>query len=202
MATAAGSVTVGVLGELRLVVRLQQQADHFADELVRPRWQTQRPLLPVLLWDVVPPDRSKPVALVTQRVDDALDLAQGHAVRGFRVGSGGHRSLVGVDAPVGQQVQLRVEQLPIQLIQRQAAPAAFTEDLQDRFGALHYAYLPVPKCPVACAPSPCGRLSAEVRRRRGALAGPFPTPPSRTRRDPFRSPGSPATIPRLLAVGH
>ena len=35
----------------------------------------------------------------------------------------------------------------------------------------------------------------EVGRRRGALAGPFPTPPSRTRRDRFRSPGSPATIP-------
>ena len=89
-----------------------------------------------------PLDGLEPVALVTQRVDDALDLAQRHAVRGFRVGSGRHRSLVGVDAPVGQQVQLRVEQLPIQLIARQAAPAAFTEDIQDRFGALHYAYLP------------------------------------------------------------
>ncbi len=42
----------------------------------------------------------------------------------------------------------------------------------------------------------------EVGRRRGALAGPFPTPSSRTRRDRFRSPGSPATIPRLLVVGH
>jgi len=104
VATPAGPVTVGMLGELRLVVRLQQQAQHFAEQLVRPRWQTKRPLLPVLLWDVVPPDGLEPVALVTQRVDDALDLAQRHAVRGFRVGSGRHRSLVGVDAPVGQQI--------------------------------------------------------------------------------------------------
>jgi hypothetical protein len=36
---------------------------------------------------------------------------------------------------------------------------AFTEGIQDRFGVLHYAYLPVFGYPVACAPSPCGRLS-------------------------------------------
>ena len=44
--------------------------------------------------------------------------------------------------------------------------------------------------------------AAEVGCRRGARVGPFPTPPSRTRREPFSSPGSPATIPRLLAAGH
>ena len=42
--------------------------------------------------------------------------------------------------------------------------------------------------------SNCVGVDAEVRRRRGALAGPFPTPPSRTRRDRFRSPGSPVTM--------
>ena len=159
VAPPAGPETVGAVGELRLVVRLQQQTHDFADQLVRPRRQSQRPLLPVLLGNVVAPDGLEPVALVTQRVDDALDLAHAHAVRGLRVGSRGHRSLVGVDAPVGQQIQLRVEQLPIQLIARQAAPAAFTEDLQDRFGVLHYAYLAALRCPVTCAPSPCGRLS-------------------------------------------
>ena len=35
---------------------------------------------------------------------------------------------------------MRVEQLPVQFITRQAAPSAFTEDIQYRFGALHYAY--------------------------------------------------------------
>ena len=52
VAAPAGPVTVGVLGELRLVVRLQQQAHDFAEQLVRPRRQTKRPLLPVLLGDV------------------------------------------------------------------------------------------------------------------------------------------------------
>jgi site-specific DNA recombinase len=36
VATPAGPVTVGAIGELRLVIRLQQQADHFAEQLVRP----------------------------------------------------------------------------------------------------------------------------------------------------------------------
>ena len=49
----------------------------------------------------------------------------------------------GVDAAVGQQVQLRVEQLPVKLIQRQSLPAALTEDTQYRFGVLHFAYLSV-----------------------------------------------------------
>ena len=159
VAAPAGPVTVGVIGELRLVVRLQQQADHFAEQLVRPRRQTQRPLFPVLLGNVASPDGPKPVALVTHRVDDALDLGRRHAVRGFRVGSGRHRSFVGVDASVGQQIQLRVEQLSIDPFQRQTVPAAFTEDIQDRFGVLHYAYLAVLRCPATCAPSPCGRLS-------------------------------------------
>jgi hypothetical protein len=159
VAAPAGPVTMRTVRELRLVIRLQQQADHFAEQLVRPRRQTQRPLLPVLLGNVAPPDRPKPKTLVTHRVDDALDLGQRHAVRGFRVGSGRHRPLVGVDAPVGQQIQLRVEQLSIDPFQRQTLPAAFTEDIQNRFGVLHYAYLAALRCPATCAPSPCGRLS-------------------------------------------
>ena len=39
-----------------------------------------------------------------------------------------------VDTPVGQFVQLRVEQLPVEFVRRQATPAAFTEDTQYRFG--------------------------------------------------------------------
>lgn len=50
---------------------------------------------------------------------------------------------VGVDPPVGQQIQLRVEQLPIQLLTRQLPPAAPTQDTQHRFGVLHFAYLPI-----------------------------------------------------------
>src|ERR1035438_7081703 len=152
-------ITVGMIRKLRLIVRLQQQTHNFAEQLIRPRRQAQWSLLPVLLGDVESPDWFESIPLVTQSVNDPVDLPQCHAVRGFRVGSGRHRSFVGVDAPVGQQIQLRVEQLPIQLIQRQTLPAAFTEYTQYRFGVLHYAYLPVIRCPVTCAPSPCRRLS-------------------------------------------
>ena len=42
---------------------------------------------------------------------------------------------------MGQQIQLRVEQLSIQFVARQSSPAAFTEDTQYRFGGLHFACL-------------------------------------------------------------
>jgi hypothetical protein len=45
--------------------------------------------------------------------------------------------------PPGEQVQLRVEHLPVQFLARQALPAALTDDAKYRFGALHFAYLPV-----------------------------------------------------------
>ena len=63
--------------------------------------------------------------------------------------------MVGVQTPVGHQIQVRVEQLPIHLIARQATPTAFTEDIKNRFGVLHYAYLPAFDCPVTWPPSPC-----------------------------------------------
>jgi hypothetical protein len=80
---------------------------------------------------------------VAHRVDDDADPFQGHTVRGFLRDPRCHRAVVGVDAPVGQQIQLRVEQLSIQFIARQAMPTAFTKDTEHRFGALHFAYLPI-----------------------------------------------------------
>jgi hypothetical protein len=50
------------------------------------------------------------------------------------------RALIGIGAPVGQQTPLPVEQLPVQLLTRQATPAALTQDIQHRFGALHDTY--------------------------------------------------------------
>ena len=178
VAAPAGTETVGPAGELRLVVRLQQQAHHFAEQLVRPGRQAERAEFPVLFRDVDPPGRAEPVALVAHRIDDAADLAQGHAVHGFPGGPGRHRSVVGVDPPVGQQIQLRVEQLPVQLIQRQSLPAALTEDTQHGFGVLHFAYLsvpgvrsPVPLRPAGGFPASLGRslllrLLWELRRHR------------------------------------
>src|SRR5262249_19325276 len=153
------SEPVGPAGKRRLVVRLQQQANHLAADLARPGRQPQRAGLPVLLRDVPPPDRSESVTLVAHRRDDAADLRLGHAVHGLLRDPGCHRAVIGVDAPVGQQIQLRVEQLSIQFVYWQAAPASLTQDTQHRCGALHYAYLPTWWCPITWPPSPCGRLS-------------------------------------------
>ena len=133
---------MGTARELWLVVCLQQEADHFANKFVGPGRQSERSFLPVLFRDVDPPDGGEPVALVAHRINDAADLAQRHAVCGLPAGPRGHRTMVGVDAPVGQQIQVRVEQLPVEPFHWQATPAAITQDIQHCSGVLHYAYLP------------------------------------------------------------
>ena len=42
VAAAARAETVRAAGELRLVICLQQEADHFADEFIRPGRQAER----------------------------------------------------------------------------------------------------------------------------------------------------------------
>jgi hypothetical protein len=64
-------------GELRLVIRFQENAHYFADEFIRPWRQAERPqVAAVLLRDVNPSCWLEPVALVAQRIDDAPDLGQ------------------------------------------------------------------------------------------------------------------------------
>ena len=67
---------MGAVGEGRLVVRLQQETDHFPDELVRPGRQAERAQLPVLFRDEHAPGWGEPVSLVAYRIDDAPDLGQ------------------------------------------------------------------------------------------------------------------------------
>ncbi|MGH3405118.1 MAG: hypothetical protein ACRDRJ_21835 [Streptosporangiaceae bacterium] len=112
----------------RLEDRLQQEADHLADQLVRPRRQPQGPHLPVLLRDVHAAGRVEPVPLAAQQPDDLVDLSLGHAVGGFLVRPRRHRTLVGVDVAVGGQEQFSVEHLPVKLRARKAPPAALAEN--------------------------------------------------------------------------
>ena len=117
-----------MVGELRFVIRFKEQTHHFSHQFVRPGRQAERPTFPILLWDVNTPDGLESVALVAHRINDASDLTQRHVVRGLRIRPRRHGPLVGVQTPVGQQIQLRVEQLSVQFSTRQAAPAALTED--------------------------------------------------------------------------
>jgi hypothetical protein len=130
MTPAAGAEPVGAVGELRLVVRLQDQAEHFLQQLVRPGRQSQRTLLArSLLLDVAAPHRSPPVALLTEHADDRLDLAEVHAVHSLAGDPRGHRARIPVDLAVSEQVQVRVEQASVDPFQRQTPPAAITNDL-------------------------------------------------------------------------
>ena len=144
------------VGELRLVVRLKEQADHLADQLVRPRGQPEGAELAIPLGNVDAAGRGEPVPLVPHQPDDLVDLVLGHAVGGFLCRPGRHRPLVGVDVPVGGQVQIPVAHLPVKLRERQALPAALAENAKYHCGFLHFACLMAPYRPVACAPSPCG----------------------------------------------
>src|SRR6266571_1404645 len=105
VAAPAGTETVGAIGEGRLIVCLQQEADYFTDELVRPGRQAERSRFPILLGNMDPPDGLESVAFVAQRIDDASDLRLGHSVCGLSVDSGCHGSLIGVQTPVGQLIQ-------------------------------------------------------------------------------------------------
>ena len=77
--------------------------------------------------------------------------------------------MVGVDVAVGQQVQILVEHLPVELRERQAFPAALAENVKYHFGCLHFAYLMASLSFITCAPSPCGPLLAVSR-----LSGRYP----------------------------
>src|SRR5215210_273654 len=138
--------TVRSVAELRLVIRLQDEADHLLHQLVRPRRDTERAQL-VRAWflDVDAPGRPPPVAFVTQSARDRLDLGQRHPIGGFSSRAWGESTIVAVDLLVGGEVQLGVEQESVDALQGQSPPAPLADDAQDRFGFTHLAHLPLLK---------------------------------------------------------
>jgi hypothetical protein len=58
--------------------------------------------------------------------NDTPDLVQGHAIHGFTGDPSGHRTRIGVQPLIGQQIQPWIEQQSIQPFHRQTTPAAFT----------------------------------------------------------------------------
>src|SRR3954465_14737478 len=112
---------------------------------------------------------------MTQGVDDPADLRQRHPVDGLRRDARRHGTGVAGDPFVGKQEQFGIEQLSINVLQRQTSPAAIVDDPQDGFGASHLAYLParvsghLPPFPVWTAFPPSGDY-------RGAPPPPPPPP--------------------------
>src|ERR1700736_1381836 len=136
-------------------MRTEPEGSLEATALCRPHWHAERAEFAVLLWNVDAPGRRKPVFLLPHQPYDLFDLFLGHAVSSFLTGPRRHRPLVGIDVPVGQVVQILIEQLPVKLLAWQALPAALAENVQNHFGCLHCASLmvigrssPVPLRPV------------------------------------------------------
>ncbi len=142
VAPSAWPKPVRARGELRLEVRLQDQADDFLQQSVRPDGNAEGALLGrVLLLDVDAPGWRPSVALEAQGLDDRIDVRQGHAVGRFGGDSRCQRPFVGGDPSKRPQVQLPVEQVPVDTLQRQPSAASVLDDSQQGCGALHYADL-------------------------------------------------------------
>src|SRR5690348_8186067 len=101
-----------------------------------------------------PPHGRPTKTLIAQIVNERLDFRPAHAVDGFWGRTRCHGALVGVQAPIGTQIQLRVVEERVYPLQRQSSSAAVANDGQYRFSVLHSAYLPTwaSKSPTALRP--------------------------------------------------
>src|SRR6266536_2151726 len=141
VAATAPTETMGVLGELRVVVGVQDEPEHLLQQFVRPGGQSERTPFPVRLRDVRPPDRRPAIPLEAHGVDDGIDLRQAGPVRRLRRRARRHRPTVAGDLAVRKQVQVPNEEQSIDALQRQSSLAAVADDPQERLGVPHHAYL-------------------------------------------------------------
>ncbi len=144
VASAPRAKAVRLGGELRLVVCLQDGAHDLLQQFVRPSRDAERTEFTSFLRDVGPPDGGPSMALVPQPVDDRIDLPPRHPVHGLCRCAPGHRPRIAVDPTVGPQVEVRVVELSIDILQVETLLASLTNDGEDRFGVTHLAYLDFP----------------------------------------------------------
>src|SRR5262249_61644567 len=98
--------SMGAVGELRLVVRLQKEADDFLEQLIRPGGHPERTLLRrVGFLDVDTPDGRPPIAFLAECVNDGTDLHQGHPIYGFPGASRRHGARMAIDSPIGHEIE-------------------------------------------------------------------------------------------------
>src|SRR5436190_15903730 len=110
--------------ELRLVVRLKQASHDFLKQFVREARQTEWSHFPLFLRHIRPSNGCPTIASVTKIVDDLLDFGERHGISGFWCRSRSHRAVVGVDASVSSQVEIRIVELPIEVIYRYSSFAS------------------------------------------------------------------------------
>jgi hypothetical protein len=132
--------SVRMLAEDGVVIGFQDAPQHFCQEFVAPDWHPKRSEFSRLFGDVGPARGLPVITLLPQGGNDRLNFLQAHAVSGFLGDTGGHRACVPVDLPVGAQVMLPIEQLPIHALEGQSISASLVKKVQVHSGVLHCAY--------------------------------------------------------------
>src|SRR5438552_54277 len=117
-----------MLAELDIKVGIQNHPHDFSDELIRPCGDTKWTFLPVFLGN---PDSScwfPVIPLMAKGLDNGIDFLQAHFIRCLLGDCARHCAVVAVDASIGFQIHLSIEQLSINTLYRQTAFASFTEN--------------------------------------------------------------------------
>jgi hypothetical protein len=76
-----------------------------------------------------------------RRIDIRLDFVQAHPIHGFLRHAGRHGAFVPGYLSVGEQVEFRIEQSSVKILQRQSSAASVSDDTQNGFGVSHFANL-------------------------------------------------------------
>ncbi len=92
-------------------------------------------------------------------LNDLVDFRQCHRVYCFRCRALGHRTFVGVQFRVGSQVQFRIVELSVEILDWECSLPAFLDDIQHGCGCSHHEYLAFLNIVVTCAAWPCARPS-------------------------------------------
>ena len=112
--------SVRVWAELNVVIGVQDQPDHFRQELVAPDGQSERSLFPVPLGDVGSACWLPLIPFEAQSTYDVLYPLERHAINGFRGHAFGGRASVAIDLAIGGQVKVLVEQLSVDSRERES----------------------------------------------------------------------------------
>src|SRR6266571_6330989 len=145
MAPPPFSEAVGMVAERRLKVSAQDHSDHFSEQFVRPNGQAERTLFSVLFRDVDASCWLPVIAFISQGFNDRINFLQRHCVYGVLVDSGSESTRVSIDFAVGFEVQVSVEQLSVDTLERQTLFASLMNQFQVNVGVLHCAYLSLVK---------------------------------------------------------
>src|SRR5260370_23401617 len=101
---------------LRFIVCLQDESHDFLEEFIRPGRQAQRAKFAIPFWDENPLYWCPSVAFIAQIINDRLNFLDGHSVYCLFGTSWRHGSIIGIQTPIGPQIQIWIVQLSIDVL--------------------------------------------------------------------------------------